>query len=74
MRNRIKRFLLCIVCVVILSISGYGFSKNITEEAYATYEYQNKSGEMAEIIVTIITYLCYYKLLKSKIANNLKGC
>ena len=25
-------------------------------------------------IVTIITYLCYYKLLKSKIANNLKGC
>lgn len=57
-----------------MSIAGCGFSKNITEEAYVTYEYQNKNGEMAEIIVTIITYLCYYKLLKSKIVNNLKGC
>lgn len=36
---------------MILNIGGCSFSKNKEEEAYATYEYQNKNGEMAEICI-----------------------
>lgn len=46
-----KKILIYMACVVILNIAGCGFLKNITEEAYATYEYQNKNGEMAEISI-----------------------
>lgn len=48
-----KRFLLCTVGVVCMigSLAGCSFSKNINEEAYATYEYENQNGTVAEISI-----------------------
>lgn len=45
-----KKILLCIMCAV-LSMVGCSASKNVVNQAYAAYEYQNEDGEIAEICI-----------------------